>query len=186
MSEMLKTRYNSAYYGKGWSVGYHPKSNERFPYNAIVILEDGTHKSCGSRATLEEAAKIAVGAAYHHGTLNVGRSQRWFTDHGMYFTGADMDSYAPTIKDKGWYVRRSTTKIGTVVWIAYTGYPYKTVDNKRRHKLKTVTSRKSKTLAVEYAIKAAKETDRYDEGRSILWLERNGMKELIKLARVSA
>ena len=43
----------------------------------------------------------------------------------------------------------------------------------------------SKALAVEKAIEAAKLTDIYNEDKTVLWLKRNGLEELIKKARVA-
>lgn len=165
-------------YGKGWSVGCVRKKNPNFPYNAIAI-KDGVPISAGCRATYEEAAKAAVGAAYHYGSLNVTQSAKFFAKMGWVFNTNDLVTFAPNTYDKGWYVRRQDDR-----WISYTGY-HTRVDGKRKFILKTVCARMSKALAVEKAIEAAKLTDIYNEDKTVLWLKRNGLEELIKKARVA-
>ena len=76
-------------YGKGWSVGCVRKKNPNFPYNAIAV-KDGVPISAGCRATYEEAAKAAVGAAYHYGSLNVTQSAKFFAKMGWVFNTNDL------------------------------------------------------------------------------------------------
>ncbi len=164
-------------FGRGWSIGYIPAKNPTYPYNALVV-KDGVPISAGCRATLKEAALTAVGAAYHYCTLDISRSQRWFTRNGLGgFTTKDLITYAPNTFHKGWYVRRQGER-----YIGYTGH-HTRINGKRKYKLTFVCTRMSKRIAIEKTIEAAKQTDRYDADRSVLWLTRNGYADLIPVAK---
>jgi hypothetical protein len=165
-------------FGKGWSLGKGSAKNLAYPYVAIAIASDGTRYHCGCRATREEAALLAVQGARYYGTLDWVKTVRWFKLMDYQLDGNETFEFAPKVSGRGWYVRESTSKAGTTMYIAYTGYYAK-----KKHHLKTVCSRKSRKMAVEHAIKAAQSQGYYDEGATVLWLERNNMPELIALAQ---
>jgi hypothetical protein len=170
--------------GKGWSVGHNSTRSKVASrrYSAIVRHFDGRKQTVGCRDTKHGAAILAVQAARHYGTLDWSKTVRWFKTMDMELASEQTFGYGYAPKGKGWYVRKATTKIGTVMWIAYTGYSERK-DGKSRHHLVTVTSRLNRKVAVEYAIKAALGTEHYNEAATVLWLERNGMDDLIPTAQ---
>lgn len=162
--------------GKGWSVGHNSKNrspgSER-RYAALVKHRDGRLQTVGCRDTKADAALLAVKAARHYGTLDWAKTVRWFKTMDIELASEDTFGFEYAPKGKGWYVRKSTN-----TWIAYTGYSTRS-EGKSKHHLVTVCCRKSRKVAVEHAIKAAKGTEHYNEAATVLWLERNGMLDLI-------
>lgn len=171
--------------GKGWSVGHNSKNHspgaER-RYAAMVKHPDGRVQTVGCRNTRAEAALLAVQAARHYGTLDWPKTVRWFKTMDLPLAGEDTFGYEYAPKGKGWYVRRCTTKAGTVMWIGYTGYCTRT-EGKHKHHLVTVCSRISRRAAVWHAVKAARGTEHYNEAATVLWLERNGMADMVTMAK---
>jgi hypothetical protein len=158
-------------YGKGWSVGEisHNTQNHAYPYVALVIF--GRKLKCvGARKSKDEAARLAVCAARHYGTLDWSKTVRWFKVMGYELDSADTFEFSIPKRAKGWFVLKREH-----AYIAYTG---------TRNNLKTVCSRKSRYVAVQHAINAAKSMPNYDEAATILWLQRNRMDDLIEMARV--
>ena len=174
-------------YGKGWSISEAPRTtpNSAQRYNAIALLPGRKRIALGARDTREEAALLAVRGARHYGTLDWIKTVRWFKLFDYQLASEDTFGFEPTPRGKGWYVRQYITRAKNKIFIAAVGHEYH-VDGKRKHKMVAVCSRKSRRLAVEHAIRAAKDTEHYNEAATILWLERNGMDDLTKLARISA
>ena len=171
-------------YGKGWSISEAPRTtpNSAQRYNAIALLPGRKRIALGARDTREEAALLAVRGARHYGTLDWIKTVRWFKLFDYQLASEDTFGFEPTPRGKGWYVRQYITRAKNKIFIAAVGHEYH-VDGKRKHQMVTVCSRKSRRLAVEHAIRAAKNTEHYNEAATILWLERNMMCDLIELAQ---
>jgi len=164
--------------GKGWNLKAR-RYKGTFEGYEVHVYKYRKHRDVGSyvgmKPTYMEAIHLAVSEAHKRGTLDWAKTVRWckWQDIELTYDAIRYDA-RQECKGRGWYIFKSKRRIG---------HAYEVYVGLHSHSSSYVACTGSKRKAIQIGITASQEKGCYGEEKTILWLERNDMSDLIPTAR---
>ena len=164
--------------GKGWRVT-NSKKNKKFPYCGFAVrngerIKDGLGTPYWPTQAM--AVQHAIAHAHLNGTLDWSKTHKWLKLMRIEVDMNEMLVHRVYNSKKGWYLSTATNRLGATYSTVVVGPS----DEFSQYFCIGATPRSAIKKAFKIGLK---NEPYYDEESSIVWLIRNGYKDLIELAK---